>query len=431
MDSGLKSYRAALDDLFARTGSTSKFGLERTLALLELLGNPHQKIRTFHVAGTNGKGSVVATLYALLRSKKLSVGRYMSPHLVDFRERIVVDDAEIGERYILRFLEQWGPQAEQLGATFFEITTALAFDYFSSRDVDVAVIETGLGGRLDSTNVITPVVAGITSISIDHTEYLGKTEEEIAREKAGIFKAGVPSVIGDMSANARAAIYHSAAQRGVATVVDATRLYKASDVVVAADGTSFSVEHAEESTRLKTGLVGATQASNAIVALSMLRAAGTPWSVTLDDAAKVLPSVKLPGRFQQVGRYVLDVAHNPDGIRSLVETLWTVQPTRPIAAVLGVLKDKDWKKMISVLAGVADRIVLVEPPSAPPDRAWDVSAALAFAQSSGFPATIESNFDAAINDAGSNGGTVVVTGSFHTVGGALHVICPDWKSAQV
>ena len=182
MDSGLTTYRAALDALFARTGSTSKFGLERTVAFLEAIGNPHERFPSFHVAGTNGKGSVVATLSALLESKKLRVGRYMSPHLVDFRERIVVDREPVSEEYVVQFLDRWEPIAQHIGATFFEITTAMAFHYFAIREVDVAVIETGLGGRLDSTNVILPLVSGITSIGLDHQEYLGTTEAAIARE---------------------------------------------------------------------------------------------------------------------------------------------------------------------------------------------------------------------------------------------------------
>jgi len=178
VDSGLTSYKSELDRLFARTGSTANFGLERTRALLSLVGNPHERITCIHVAGTNGKGSVVATLETLLREKgDLRIGRYTSPHLVDFRERIAVDGEEISEEEVLLFLRRWEGDGERLGATFFEITTALALDHFAARNVDVAIIETGLGGRLDSTNVITPIVAGVTSIGIDHIEYLGRSLE--------------------------------------------------------------------------------------------------------------------------------------------------------------------------------------------------------------------------------------------------------------
>jgi len=419
VDSGLSEYRAALDALFARTGSTAKFGLERTLAFLEALGNPHHRFPSFHVAGTNGKGSVVATLAALLKAKGLRVGRYMSPHLVDFRERIVVDDEAIGEEYIAEFLARWSPYAERLGATFFEITTAMAFHYFATREVSAAVIETGLGGRLDSTNVIDPLVSGITSIGLDHQEYLGDTEESIAREKAGILKRGKPGVIGSLSTSARVAVYQVAESAGVTRVIEAERLYPTRDVSVSLTGTSFIIEYDGDERRITSGLVGTAQAANAAVALSMLRAAKAPWTVSLKDAAAVLPSVKLPGRFQRVRNCILDVAHNPDGIRSVVATLALIQPPGPVTAVLGVLNDKDWRGMITLLAPSVEGIVLVAPPSAPPNRAWNPVEAESFAKSQGISARYEADFDSAIRAAAAQSGTTVITGSFHTVGDAL------------
>jgi dihydrofolate synthase/folylpolyglutamate synthase len=422
VDSGLTAYRDALDALFARTGATSKFGLQRTRDFLELLGNPHEKLRTFHVAGTNGKGSVVATLYALLRSKGLKTGRYTSPHLIDFRERIVVNDAMIDEMFVVDFLAKWSPRGEEMGATFFEITTAMAFDYFAKQRVDAAVIETGLGGRLDSTNVIHPVASGITSISIDHTEYLGHTEAEISREKAGIFKPGVPSVIGKMSTDARIAVYQTAAEAGVAAVIDATRLFKTRDVHVRRTGTWFTVEQGKESVQMRTGLIGGAQADNAAVALAMLRAAGPPWSVTLEEASAVLPTVHLPGRFQILGKYVLDVAHNPDGMKSLTSTLSHLSMDRPIVAVLGILSDKDWRQMMTILSQAVDEIVLVAPPTAPVSRAWSVEEAYSYAVERGIKARIERDFPRAVTDAAENARTAVITGSFHTVGDALEVL---------
>jgi dihydrofolate synthase/folylpolyglutamate synthase len=422
VDSGLTAYRKALDALFARTGATSKYGLKRTLDFLELLGNPHEKLETFHVAGTNGKGSAVATLYALLRSKGLRTGRYTSPHLIDFRERIVVDDEMVDEQYVVDFLARWSPEAEAMGATFFEITTAMAFDYFVHQKVDVAVIETGLGGRLDSTNVIRPVAAGITSISIDHTEFLGHTEAEISREKAGIFKPGVPSVIGKMSTDARIAICQTAAEAGVADVIDATRLFKTRDVHVRPSGTWFTIEHGTDSMQMRTSLIGGAQADNVTVALAMLSAAQAPWSVTLEEASRVLPTVRLPGRFQILGRYVLDVAHNPDGMESLTSTLGQLDLDRPIVAVLGVLSDKDWRQMMTILSTAVDEIVLVAPPSAPVSRAWSVDEAMSYAMSQGIKARIERDFAAAVTATPDDSGTTVITGSFHTVGDALGVL---------
>lgn len=420
MDRGLTGYRAALDALFARTGTTSKFGLERTLQFLALLGNPHRRIETFHVAGTNGKGSVVATLYALLEAKGLRVGRYMSPHLVDFRERIVVAGEPISEEYVSQFLDRWGSKAESLGATFFEITSALAFHYFASCEVDVAVIETGLGGRLDSTNVITPLATGITSIALDHQEYLGDTEASIAREKAGIMKRGVPAVIGQLSDVARLAIYEVAREKGVSTIVEAPRLYPVRDVRITPAGTEFTLVQGGQSRRVTTGLTGVAQAANASLALSMLRAVGgAQWGASLGEAARVLPTVHLPGRFQRIGNCIFDVAHNVDGMQSLVRTLADVNPPKPVTAIVGILADKDWRGMIEALSPAVDRIVIVDPPSAPKSRAWNGKEAEWFAKSKGIDAVYDSDFEAALKRPSSSGGTTLITGSFHTVGDAL------------
>jgi dihydrofolate synthase/folylpolyglutamate synthase len=422
VDRGLRSYTQALDALFARTGATSKFGLDRTIALLDKLGRPHDRFRTVHVAGTNGKGSVVSMLYALLRDKGLSVGRYTSPHLVDFRERIVVDDQPISEAEIVAFLDQWEGVAVSTGATFFEITTAMAFHHFASREVDVAVIETGLGGRLDATNVIRPIVSGITSIAIDHTEFLGTTEAEIAREKAGIIKPGIPSVIGRMSKPAREAIHRAAVAAGAAVPQDAEDAYAISDVDVLPQSTRFSVTFAGETIPMSTGLVGAAQAGNASLVLAMLRAAGADMAVTLERASQLLPVVRLPGRFERRGNYILDVAHNPDGIRVLTETLEAVKPDRPVSAILGVLADKDWRQMMALLAPHIDHLVIVSPPTAPRSRAWTPEEAVAHARTLGIDASVNADFSAAITNGTRIPGTVIITGSFHTVGDALQVL---------
>ncbi len=422
MDSGLTTYESALERLFARTGSTSKYGLERTRAFLELLGNPHQRFRSFHVAGTNGKGSVVATAEALLRAKNLHVGRYTSPHLVDFRERFVVDGAQISEGEVEDFLARWESEGERLGATFFEITTALAFQHFASCEVDIALIETGLGGRLDSTNIITPLVAAVTSIGIDHTEYLGNTIAEIAREKGGIFKRAVPAIFGRVSAEARVALVGAARAAGAEPIIPAEDLYRPTNVRIAAAGTTFDVAHRGKSAKLRTGLVGAPQALNSCVALAMLDAAGEPYRTGLDEAGLTLPSVSLPGRFQRIGKFVLDVAHNPDGIRTLVESLDAVAPSRPIAAVLGVLRDKDWREIMRILCPSVDLTILTVPPSAPAARAWDAAEAARFGIENGWSVRRAADLAGAVRDATDDAATVVITGSFHTVGDASLVI---------
>ena len=218
----LSDYRAAVAALFARTGAGVKPGLERTEALLEAAASPHRRLRAFHVAGTNGKGSVCATLDYLLRANGYRVGRYTSPHLVDFRERILIDGRPIAEADVAAWLAANDALIQELEATFFEATTALAFDWFARENVDVAVIETGLGGRLDSTNVLPhPVATVVTSIGLDHTEILGTTIEQIAAEKAGIFKRGAPAIIGERDPAVSQLLVDLAHERGSAPIPNA------------------------------------------------------------------------------------------------------------------------------------------------------------------------------------------------------------------
>lgn len=419
MGQRLSGYRAALDYLFERTTGGSRFGLERTAALLSALGDPHRQLRVFHVAGTNGKGSVCATLEAVLRHRGFRVGKYTSPHLVDFRERFLIDGRPVEEAHVVDFIERWTPDVERTGATFFEATTAMAFDWFARSNVDVAVIETGLGGRLDATNVVRPIVAGVTAIGIDHVEYLGTTRESIAFEKAGIFKPGRPAVIGERDTTIASLLEQHAVANGADPVSSVWRDAPPSGIVVTVHGTAFDVAIDGASARLQTPLAGAHQASNAMVALLMLRAAGEPWSATLSDATKGLARVRLPGRFHREGPFIFDVAHNPDGAEVLAATVKAVGEPRPIAALLTVLTDKDWRGVMAALAPVVDVFVLTSAPTAPVSRAWNASEALDYATSRGWEAVLEPDFDRAIAAASSLASTVLVTGSFHTVGDAM------------
>ncbi|HEY5219224.1 MAG TPA: Mur ligase family protein, partial [Gemmatimonadaceae bacterium] len=262
MDVDLTRYQDALDYLFARTTSGYKFGLERTETLLEALGNPHRDFPVLHVAGTNGKGSAVASAGALLGAKGLRVGRYTSPHLVDFRERITVGQAEIPGAEVVEFVERWTPLVEKIGATFFEATTVMAFEHFRSQRVDVALIETGLGGRLDTTNVVDPLSAGVISIGLDHTEYLGNTLEEIAYEKAGIFKPGRPAVIGEPDPHIRALLAERAVAAGASEVRVVSERARVDGLTVDARGTEFTLSALGETRRLRTPLTGVHQAAN-------------------------------------------------------------------------------------------------------------------------------------------------------------------------
>ena len=420
MDGKLTAYQAALEFLFVRTTGGARFGLERTESLLKALGDPHRRLRAFHVAGTNGKGSTCATLEAILRARGLRVGKYTSPHLVDFRERIVVDGRPIGEEAVADWVARWAPTCERLGATFFEATTAMAFDHFAASAVDVAVVEVGLGGRLDSTNVVVPLAAGVTSIGIDHAEYLGGTREAIAREKAGIFKRGVAAVVGERDRGVRALLLDVAAAAGATPIVDVPAAYGIDGVAVTAAGTRFTLTRGAERVDLVTPLTGSFQAENASVAVALLDAAGAPWRVdALADLAPAMRRVSLPGRFDRRGRWLFDVAHNPDGAAVLAATMQAVRPPPPVTALLTVLADKDWRGIMRALAPVVDRFVLTQAPTAPAGRAWSAGDALSFAREQGWAATLEADFDRALALADASGGTTLVTGSFHTVGDAM------------
>jgi dihydrofolate synthase/folylpolyglutamate synthase len=381
-------------------------------ALLDALGRPHAGLRAFHVGGTNGKGSVTVTLAALLRAQGLRVAQYTSPHLVDFRERFLIDNRPITEHDVTDWIARRTPIVERLGATFFEATTAMGFELFASSHVDVAVIEVGLGGRLDATNVLDPIAAGVASIGIDHTEYLGTTREQIAFEKAGIFKPGRPALIGEPDAEIRELLARHARTAGATPIRSVAEDAPVSDIVVEpTGGTSFTMG----GQRFHTGLAGAHQASNTALALLMLEAAGG----VPPKAADVLPTVTLPGRFQRVGRYIFDVAHNPDGATVLARTLQAVAPPRPVVAVVAVLADKDWRGILTALSASVDHFVLTSAPTAPESRAWRPEDAVTFAREQKWSADLEHDFARALARGESAGGTVLVTGSFHTVGDAM------------
>ena len=344
------------------------------------------------MAGTNGKGSVCATLDAVLRTKGLRTAVYTSPHLVDFRERFLIDGVPVAPERIVEFVDRWTPEVERLGATFFEATTAMAFEFFAEAGVDVAVIETGLGGRLDATNVITPLVAGVATIGIDHVEFLGATLEEIAFEKAGIFKRGKPAIIGDPNPAIRELLAQHARTHGANPVRVIYDEGGPMGVRVGAGGTSFALGERE----FTTPLLGAHQAANSAVAIAMLES--LPHSLAPDEAElhMGLRNVRLPGRFQRVGKYLFDVAHNPAGAAVLASTLQAIAPPGPVVAVLSVLSDKDWRGIMDALAPVVSRFILTNSPTAPPSRAWNIPDPLHYATERGWAAEVIRDFDRAL-----------------------------------
>jgi dihydrofolate synthase/folylpolyglutamate synthase len=391
-------------------------GLHRTLALLSHLGDPHLRVPVLHVAGTNGKGSVVAMLASALRWRGLRVGTYTSPHLVDFRERVVVDGTGIEPDEVVRFLSDHDAIIRELDATFFEVTTALAFDWFVRSSVDVAVVEVGLGGLLDSTNVVHPEAAAVVSVDIDHVEYLGESIGAIAREKGGIFKPGVPAIIGPTGEEATEALERSAREAGASDIIHAGQLVSEGSVRITANGTCF---HTPNGTEICTPLVGEHQAGNAAVALATLNAAGGAFEVDAEEASAAFAGVRLPGRFHRHDKWLFDVAHNPAGARVLARTMTSAGVTDPVVALVAVLSDKDWHGIVEALAPHVSRFVFTEAPSAPAGRVWDARGAAWWARDRGWNAEHVEDFEEALEAAGRDAGMVLVTGSFHTVGDAM------------
>ncbi|MDH7516227.1 MAG: folylpolyglutamate synthase/dihydrofolate synthase family protein [Bacteroidota bacterium] len=343
----MHSYRAAVEYLFRLQQFGIKLGLNNTRALLRWWGRPEQAYPVVHVAGTNGKGSTCAFIASILAEAGYRVGLYTSPHLVDFRERIRVDGKPIPRTAVLEYTRALRPLVDARRATFFEATTVMAFRYFADAGVDVAIIETGLGGRLDATNVVHPLVNVITGIALDHAEHLGGTVEAIAREKAGIIKRGVPVVIGAMTAPARKVIADAARRKGAPlreSPAEVTLL-----TIRDFDRMDFTHTHSGVPMRFRSPLAGVHQAANAALALTVaeiLAERGVPLSP--HHARLGIAGVKrrtgIAARLERLSKapeIIVDVAHNPDGIRTALATWTSLRPPERTHLVFGLGRAKD------------------------------------------------------------------------------------------
>ena len=361
-------------------------------------------------------------LYEVLRAAGWRVGLYTSPHLVSFRERMIVDGSPIREAAVVEWTERLRPLAEERRASFFELTTAIAFADFAARGADIAVVEVGLGGRLDATNVLGPLAAGVTRVALEHTDYLGTDLASIAREKAGIAKAGVPFVTSEPADEVAAVLEREARARGA--------IFERLDVAAAVsgldvrpDGCRFDLRTpARRYAGARVGMAGAFQAANAALAVRLAEL--LPGRYGVDEAAirSGLGAARVPGRFERRGRWLFDVAHNPDGARALAAAIRSTEPPRPLVGVVSVLRDKEWRGFVEALAPALDSLVLTTAPTAPPERAWSLDEALAWCREKGVAAAAEPDFARAVSAAAAAGRTVLVTGSFHTVGDAMSLL---------
>ncbi len=423
------SYLYARLPMFQRIGAAAyKANLNNTLAICQLLGNPEGQFRSVHIAGTNGKGSTSHMLAAILQSRGLKVGLYTSPHLKDFRERIRINGKMIPRRYIIRFVGKYKKEFEKIEPSFFEWTVGLAFDYFAHEQVDIAIIETGLGGRLDSTNVINPLVSVITNISNDHMNLLGDTLQKIAVEKAGIIKPRVPVVIGETQTTVKA-VFKRIAKAKKSQLIFADEHYKAIPVKKKSNKATlvFNIS-SEKNVFLKnlffdlTGLYQQKNIATVFQTLVLLNEYGFDISEKhiregLSDVTKL---TGLRGRWEQLSAKPLTIAdtgHNEAGIREVLKQI-RLTPHRKLLFVLGMVSDKDISKILNLFPRKADYFFC----KASVPRALDAHTLQAMAKNKGLKGaaypTVRKALLAAQKKAG-KGDLVFVGGSTFTVADAL------------
>jgi dihydrofolate synthase/folylpolyglutamate synthase len=355
------NYEETLSYLYDLARFGIKLDLSNTISLASHLGNPHLRFPSIHVAGSNGKGSVAAMLQSILSEAGYKTGLYTSPHLVDYGERIRIGDEVIDKDFILRFVDDLRDEINTNGYTFFEVTTALAFSYFANNKVDIAVLETGMGGRLDSTNIVNPLISIITNISLEHVEHLGRTLPQIAIEKAGIIKNGVPTVTSVDDQEVYQVIENVCALRKSPL----STAFRNSDVKVrrlSVDRTTFDLGEYEN---LELNLGGRHQMANASLAISAaeeLRKMG--WRIEGQAVRDGLKGVNWSGRlqiFRESPLTLLDVAHNPAGTKALVDALEEFFPEKEMIFIFGVMADKDYGSMLKEICRKAKLIVLTKP----------------------------------------------------------------------
>lgn len=354
------AYLEASLPMFQRTGAAAyKANLDTSEALDLYDGAPHQAYLCVHVGGTNGKGSVSHALASILQSAGYKVGLCTSPHLIDFRERIRINGEKIREEYVVEYVQSHRELFEEIKPSFFEMFIAMAFNYFADEAIDIAVVEVGLGGRLDSTNIIQPILSIVTNVSLDHTDLLGNTIEAIAKEKSGIVKLGVPVIVGDARGPVRG-VFTAAAANQETSLTIASNTWKCVDQHLCDGGKlqHFQYEHAykKETVAFDTDLLGTIQVWNLATVLSavdLLRAYGCAISdeAFTDGLLHVVERTHLLGRWQWLSdtpRVVADTGHNVEGIRSAVAQLRTIKFEK-LRMVVGLTADKDIRGILMQL----------------------------------------------------------------------------------
>lgn len=419
------NYQESLDYLHELCKFGINLGLNRINKLLNLLGNPHSQIKTIHVAGTNGKGSTIAILANILQAAGLKVGVYTSPHLHSYTERIRINGVDISRQDFTKGMERLKLIVPEVlkktgeNPTEFEILTALAFNYFAWRKVDIAIIEVGMGGRLDSTNVLTPEISVLTSISTDHVDYLGSSLEDITREKAGIIKPGIPVVCSLQDEVVERVILEKA--KKLNSPVYLIKDFQYEQTSFGSMGQRFNlITNTQKYADLNLSLLGDHQIENAITAITcteLLQSLG--WLITEKHIYQGLATVKWAGRLEYLklkSQVLLDGAHNPEGAQVLARAIPKFLDYDKLIMVLGVLEDKDKKEIINYLGPLGDVFIITKPPNS---RAGDWQNLIELLKKYNKEVYIEADYRQAINLAfklGQKNDLVCITGSLYLLG---------------
>lgn len=369
------SYSNPIDFLNSLSDFGIKLGLDKTNFYLKKLGNPHFKYPSILVAGTNGKGSVCKSVNKVLQISGYKVGLYTSPHLLDVKERIRINEEKISQKEfnekIINLKKIIEKQPVHMYPTYFEALTIIAFLYFAEKDIDILVCEVGMGGRFDATNVLPSFINVITKIGLDHTDFLGKTYREIANEKAGIIKEKTIVISAKQKKEAYQVIKNKVKDKR-SKLFTYGKEFEGKNLKLSPDGMIFDFYGKENFKNLKTDLIGTHQIENLSIAIeTLLILKENGYRIKEEDIRKGLENVKWEGRFQilQKNPYIIfDGAHNPDGVRNLMKNIKMVFPSEKFSFLVGILKDKDYKNMIRIFEKYTDKIIFTRPNS---ERAID------------------------------------------------------------
>ncbi len=423
------NYEQALHYLYNKLPQYSRLGpkaykadLKNTLALCNFLDNPQKKIKTIHIAGTNGKGSTSHMLAAIFQQNGYKTGLYTSPHLKDFRERIKLNGVMIPESSVIRFVNKTKDIAEKIKPSFFELTFVMALDFFAKQEVDIAIIETGLGGRLDSTNVITPLLSIITNIGYDHMDILGDTLSKIAFEKAGIIKPNIPVIIGEFTTETKI-VFQKKSTETQSQIFFAEKKYKINSINF--DDTHLEIEIGNSKTNRKESyqldLNGLYQQKNLLAILCAIEILKNDFVLEDKNIRIALGNVKkitgLHGRWEVIHQkplVVLDVAHNVDGFKQLIQQIFKIKYDQ-LRVIFGMVKDKDIQKVLEILPENATYyFTKAQIPRALPEKELQQKASQHQLTGTSFP-DVNKALKSAISEA-SEKDMIIVCGSVFVVG---------------